>query len=202
MKIPRIETSSYFVNFLRPVNQNGYRYPQTASKLTNLYDAFINRMNGFKPETLMGRNKRTNEIVVLRDWEGLKGKIGRKFVNWVKIREKDYARQKNIFSYTGSNTRAYYDIVTEKPIFKTHNNEKFWTSTVFKNGKAQIIEKLDKKKDYKDAYSVYERNAQGKLEKVFEGNRGQFQMQQMNEGKDPNPFSNNAENIWYGIAKN
>lgn len=188
MKIPRIETCPHFVNFSRPINQNGYRYPQTASKLTNMYDAFINRMNGFKPVTLTGRNRTTNEIVVLRDWEGLKGKIGRKFVNWVKIEEKDYARQKNILSYTGSNTHVYYDIATEKPIFKTHDNEKFWTQTAFENGKAQMIEKLDKKKDYKDAYSVYERNAQGKLEKVFEGHHGQYQLQQIEAGKDPNPF--------------
>lgn len=201
MKLPRIETCSQCVNFLRPINQNGYRYPQTASKLTNMYDAFINRLNGFEPVTLMGRNKRTNEFVVLRDWEGLKGKIGRKFVNRVKIREKDYALQKNILSYSGSYTGAYYDKATQKPIFKLHNNENFWTRSIFKNGKVQMVEKLDKKKDFENAYSVYERNAQGKLEKVFEGDHGQYQLQRIETGKDPNPFSNNAEDIWYNRIK-
>lgn len=201
MKLTRIEKCSQFVNFLRPVNENGYRYPQTASKLTNMYDAFINRLDGFKPVTLMERNKKTNEFVVLRDIEGLKGKIGRKFVNWVKIREKDYALQKNILSYSGSNTRVYYDKVTQKPIFKLHNNENFWTRSIFKNGKVRMIEKLDKKKDYENAYSVYKRNDEGKLKKVFEGNHGQYKLQRIEKGKDPNPFSNNAEDIWYNRIK-
>lgn len=201
MRLPRIETCSSSVNFLRPVNQNGCRYPQTASKLTNMYDAFINRLDGFKPVTLMGRNKETNTFVLLRDQEGIKGNIGRKFVNWVKTREKDYATQKSIFGYTGSNTRIYHDKATQMPIFKMHDNKNFWTRTIFKEGNVQMIEKLDKKKDYKDAYSVYERNAQGKLEKVFEGDHGQYQLQQIKAGKDPNPFSNNAEDIWYNHTK-
>lgn len=192
--------------FFRPVNAAFYRQPLKSGRFENFADAFMNRLDGFKPVALMSKDTASltqAEPIVNNNPEN--GKIGRKFINWVRSKSKDYATRTDILGFSGSVTKIYKDIATKKPLYKVHANKDFTFETVYKQGKAQFISKTDKNKmflDLPDAYTVYERQPSGKLEKIFTGtNSGQFQVMRISQGKDPHPFSNNAEDIWYGIAR-
>lgn len=191
--------------FNRSINASMYRQPLKAGRFENLADAFMNRLDGYTPVVLKAKGKVTGDALTpIINNNPEKGKIGSKFVNWVRTETKDYAQRKDILGFSGSLTSIYKDIATNKTLYKMHATKNFCFETVFKEGKPQVIAKLDKNRllgDLPDFYTVYERQPSGKLEKIFSGARREFQLAQEKQGKDPFPFSNNAEQIWNGTAK-
>lgn len=171
------------------------REPMKSSFISYVTDAVSNKLNGYTPVVLKEKDKKGN-IVPIINGDPDTGKIGRKFINWIKKEEKDYAQKTSILTHSGINVRKYTDISTQKPIYKVVENDEVRFSTLYKEGKVNMIEQYDKKKAFFDGYNIYSRNSEGKLQKTYSGTYMDSRQLRESAGLDPDPFTPNAENIW------
>ena len=176
------------------------REPMKYSFFSYIADTVSNRLNGYTPVVLQKKDKKGN-IVPIINKEPKTGKIGRKFVNWIKKAKKDYAQKTSILTHSGINVRKYTDISTQKPIYKVVENDEKRFSTLYKKGKVYMIEQFDKKRAFFEGYNIYSRNSEGKLQKTYTGTYMNSRQLRESAGLDPDPFTPNAETIWGNKAE-